>query len=165
MCSPLPFADARFLSFPPSPPALTHVTHHYTQTRISLPFVLSEACIILLGSGSFYMQVCKYKRRKSSRLQALGIPPEQWPCVDVLVPCFKEPLAVIEKTLRAALAIDWPANKLTVLLLDDGGSQGNCPHSSFLALLLSLSPPLFPSPISSTHPLRHNPNTQRPSTW
>lgn len=108
------------------------------------------------------MQVCKYKRRKSSRLQASGIPPEQWPRVDVLVPCFKEPLAVMEKTLRAALAIEWPANKLTVLLLDDGGSQGNCPNSFPLSLLLFLSPlpNFFNSPTSP-----QSKHTQTPGTW
>lgn len=111
------------------------------------------------------MQVCKYKRRKSARLQTSGIPPEQWPRVDVLVPCFKEPLAVIEMTLRATLAIDWPANKLTVLLLDDGGSQGNCFHPYFLSLLLfpfPLSLPL-PSLLHSSH--HHNPKIQGPGTW
>lgn len=34
------------------------------------------------------------------------------------------PAQVIEHTIRAALEIDWPADKLTVLLLDDGGSPG-----------------------------------------
>jgi cellulose synthase/poly-beta-1,6-N-acetylglucosamine synthase-like glycosyltransferase len=50
----------------------------------------------VLGSGSFYMQVCKYKRRKSARLQTWGIPPEQWPRVDVLIPCFNEPVADVK---------------------------------------------------------------------
>lgn len=31
---------------------------------------------------------------------------------------------VIERTIRAALEVDWPADKLTVLLLDDGGAPG-----------------------------------------
>lgn len=133
--------------------------------------MLSEACLILLGSGSFYMQICKYKRRQAARLQDSGIPPEQWPRVDVMVPCFKEPLAVIEKTLRAALAIDWPANKLTVLLLDDGGSQGNCP--SFMSpfpslsccpssLLPQASPPVTNTTIIHTHQIKP---TQRLDTW
>ena len=107
-------------------PSLTS-THSLTPpptlTLPSLPFVISEGCLILLGSVSFYAQVCKYKKRQRARLKALGITPERWPRVDVMVPCFKEPLEVIERTLRAAMAIDWPPNKLTVLLLDDGGSR------------------------------------------
>lgn len=41
---------------------------------------------------------------------------------------------VIEHTIRAALEIDWPADKLTVLLLDDGGSPGA--FFAFLSLCL-----------------------------
>lgn len=40
------------------------------------------------------------------------------------IPPFFEHQQIIERTVRAALAIDWPADKLTVLLLDDGGSPG-----------------------------------------
>lgn len=44
------------------------------------------------------------------------------PTVDVMIPCYHEPLEVIRRTVMAALQIDWPPEKLTVLLLDDGGS-------------------------------------------
>lgn len=43
-----------------------------------------------------------------------------WPSIDVLVPTYNEPLSVVRQTLFAALAIDWPAEKLNVYLLDDG---------------------------------------------
>lgn len=95
-----------------------------TSYWFSLPFVISEGCLILLGSTAFYFQICKYKRRQKAQLKDLKIAPERWPRVDVMIPCFREPVEVIEKTVRAALEIDWPAEKLTVLLLDDGGSQG-----------------------------------------
>ena len=57
-------------------------------------------------------------------MSALEMPPDELPTVDVMIPCFHEPTEVIERTLMAALAIDWPPDKLTVLLLDDGGSNG-----------------------------------------
>lgn len=44
----------------------------------------------------------------------------QWPSVDVFVPTYNEPLEVVRATLLAALQIDWPADKLSVYLLDDG---------------------------------------------
>ena len=47
--------------------------------------------------------------------------PEAWPVVDVLIPTFHESLDVVRYTVLAALQMDWPAEKLNVVLLDDGG--------------------------------------------
>ena len=46
--------------------------------------------------------------------------PENWPTVDVLIPTYNEPLHVVQGTVLAARAIDYPAGKMRVLLLDDG---------------------------------------------
>ncbi|WP_250537189.1 UDP-forming cellulose synthase catalytic subunit [Caballeronia sp. AZ10_KS36] len=46
--------------------------------------------------------------------------PADWPSVDVYIPTYNEPLAVVKPTLFAAQGIDWPADKLRVYLLDDG---------------------------------------------
>lgn len=43
-----------------------------------------------------------------------------WPSVDVYVPTYNEPLHVVKTTVLAALAIDWPRDKLKVYILDDG---------------------------------------------
>ncbi|GAB4090657.1 glycosyltransferase family protein [Hydrogenophaga soli] len=43
-----------------------------------------------------------------------------WPTVDVLIPTYNEPLKVVRSTVYAALAMDWPKDKLRVLILDDG---------------------------------------------
>ncbi|KAA9000697.1 UDP-forming cellulose synthase catalytic subunit [Affinibrenneria salicis] len=45
---------------------------------------------------------------------------DAWPTVDLLIPTYNEPLNVVETTLYAALGIDWPRDKLTIYLLDDG---------------------------------------------
>ena len=45
------------------------------------------------------------------------------PAVDVLVPSYNEDPEMLEITLRAALMIDYPAEKLKVYLLDDGGTD------------------------------------------
>jgi len=46
--------------------------------------------------------------------------PADWPTVDVLVPTYNEPLHVVRATVIAAKAMDYPAEKIRVLLLDDG---------------------------------------------
>ncbi len=46
-----------------------------------------------------------------------------WPSVDVLIPTFNEPLPIVIPTILAALALDWPAGRLRVHVLDDGGRE------------------------------------------
>ena len=45
---------------------------------------------------------------------------DKWPTVDVYIPTYNEPITVVGPTVLAALAIDWPHDKLRVYLLDDG---------------------------------------------
>ncbi|ROT45381.1 cellulose synthase catalytic subunit (UDP-forming) [Pusillimonas sp. NJUB218] len=45
---------------------------------------------------------------------------DAWPSVDVFIPTYNEPIGVVRQTVYAALAMDWPAEKLNVYLLDDG---------------------------------------------
>jgi len=54
--------------------------------------------------------------------QPVPMPQEtaSWPTVDLLVPTYNEALSVVKPTLYAALGIDWPKEKLTIYLLDDG---------------------------------------------
>lgn len=43
-----------------------------------------------------------------------------WPTVDLFVPTYNESLKVVRPTILAALAIDWPRDKLKIYILDDG---------------------------------------------
>ena len=43
-----------------------------------------------------------------------------WPAVDLLIPTYNEPMSVVKYTALAAMNIDWPADKLSVYILDDG---------------------------------------------
>ena len=45
------------------------------------------------------------------------------PTVDVFIPTYNEEAGLLANTMAAARAIDYPAEKLTVWLLDDGGSE------------------------------------------
>ena len=45
---------------------------------------------------------------------------QRWPTVDVFIPTYNEPLSVLAPTVLAAKSLDWPADKLRILILDDG---------------------------------------------
>lgn len=54
----------------------------------------------------------------------------EYPYVSIFVPTYNEPDDMIETTLLAALAIDYPHNKYEVCLLDDGGTDQKCNDSN-----------------------------------
>ncbi len=51
---------------------------------------------------------------------------DEWPTVDVLIPTYNEEKEILEITLLAALAIDYPKDKLNVYICDDGGTDQRC---------------------------------------
>ncbi|MEL6750993.1 MAG: UDP-forming cellulose synthase catalytic subunit [Pseudomonadota bacterium] len=52
--------------------------------------------------------------------------PESWPTVDVFVPSYNEDTDLVANTLAAALNMDYPRERFTVYLLDDGGTDAKC---------------------------------------
>lgn len=48
------------------------------------------------------------------------------PTVDVFIPTYNEDTYILATTIAAAKAMDYPAGKVTVWLLDDGGSDQKC---------------------------------------
>lgn len=69
--------------------------------------------ILLLG----YVQTAWPLKRTPATLPADSA---TWPSVDVFIPTYNEPLKVVKATVYAAMAMDWPKEKLKVHLLDDG---------------------------------------------
>lgn len=43
-----------------------------------------------------------------------------WPTLDIYIPTYNEALVVVKPTIFAAMALDWPADKIRVYVLDDG---------------------------------------------
>ncbi len=50
------------------------------------------------------------------------------PIVDVLTPSYDEDVSILATTLAAAKSMDYPADRLNVYLLDDGGTDQKCAH-------------------------------------
>jgi cellulose synthase (UDP-forming) len=53
-----------------------------------------------------------------ARLRAL--PPADLPDIDVFITTYNEDIEVLERTIISATAIDWPAERLKIWVLDDG---------------------------------------------
>ena len=69
--------------------------------------------VLMLG----YFQTAWPLKRKPMPLPASR---DQWPTVDVFIPTYNEPLSVVKPTIYAALALDYPADKIAIHVLDDG---------------------------------------------
>jgi cellulose synthase (UDP-forming) len=54
------------------------------------------------------------------------LPPEDLPTVDVYIPTYNEDPELLAMTVIAAVDMDYPGDKLTVWLLDDGGTDQKC---------------------------------------
>ncbi|WP_235837847.1 UDP-forming cellulose synthase catalytic subunit [Chitinasiproducens palmae] len=71
------------------------------------------ALVLLLG----YFQTAWPLQRKPAPLPR---DPADWPTVDVFIPSYNEPLSVVKPTVFAAMALDYPIDKLRIHVLDDG---------------------------------------------
>lgn len=69
--------------------------------------------VLLLG---FFQSLWPLHRKPISMPADLRL----WPTIDLLVPTYNEPLSVVKPTIYAAIGLDWPKEKLTIYLLDDG---------------------------------------------
>src|SRR5215472_10311147 len=91
---------------------------HFRQwdTIIVLALILAEFyAFVTLFLG--YFQTLRPLRRRPLTLPQNS---RQWPSVDVFIPTYNESLSVVRATVIAALAMDYPASKLRVFILDDG---------------------------------------------
>jgi len=55
-----------------------------------------------------------------------AVAPDDLPTVDVYIPTYNEDPELLAMTVIAALDLDYPKDKLTVWLLDDGGTEQKC---------------------------------------
>lgn len=89
---------------------------------------LSMVCGLLLFSAEIYHLVNTllgfFINSNPLKREPLPMPMERrkWPTVDVFIPTYNEPPAVLHATVVAATQMDYPSEKLNVYILDDGGT-------------------------------------------
>ena len=80
--------------------------------------------IALISEGFlWFMLLTSYAQNlwpAGRKVAALPQDMSEWPTVDVYIPTYNEPLSIVEPTVLAALAMDYPADRFNVYVLDDG---------------------------------------------
>ncbi|WP_414515869.1 glycosyltransferase [Nostoc sp. PCC 9305] len=101
------------------------ITHsiNFDALWISIPLLMAEI-YSYFGGVMFVIGLWRPLVRQIKSLDQMTppIPRADWPTVDVFVTCYNEPPEIVEKTAKAALAMDYPPIKLRVYVLDDGNS-------------------------------------------
>ena len=83
---------------------------------------LAEAYALVMNLLGIFVNIQPLRRQPAP----LPTDPDLLPTVDVLIPSYNEPAEMLEITLVAALQIRYPRHKITVYLLDDGGTTEKC---------------------------------------
>lgn len=88
----------------------------FWQGFFMIGLVLAEAYAVLALLLGYFQTLWPLERRPVP----LPDDPDIWPTVDVYIPTYNEDLEIVRATVLAALAMDWPPDKLRVWVLDDG---------------------------------------------
>ena len=83
--------------------------------------LLAELYCVLILAISLTISAEPLNRRPLER-----DPDDQLPTVDVFIPSYNEDESILATTMAAAMSMDYPRDKLTVWLLDDGGTDQKC---------------------------------------
>ncbi|MCC2596004.1 UDP-forming cellulose synthase catalytic subunit [Pusillimonas sp. MFBS29] len=78
--------------------------------------LLAEIYALTVLLASYFQSAWPLQRQPIMMPQDLA----SWPTIDIYIPTYNESLSVVRQTVFAALAQDWPAEKLNVYVLDDG---------------------------------------------
>src|SRR5919202_5132535 len=111
---------------------VTTLRYLYYRTSYTLNFddwINGTFCVLLFTAELYaictlvlaYFQTLKIKDRKPVDLSLY--PQDQWPKVDIYIPTYNEDVEIVRKTTLCALAIDYPADKKRVYVLDDGRAE------------------------------------------
>jgi cellulose synthase/poly-beta-1,6-N-acetylglucosamine synthase-like glycosyltransferase len=83
-------------------------------------FIVYSILFVLLYNQVFLLLTFLEKRKSASRIKTL---PAFLPTVTVIVPCFNEE-ATIQRTVQSILALDYPMEKISIFLINDGSTDG-----------------------------------------
>lgn len=82
----------------------------------ALGLLLAELYVWLILALGYFQSAWPLKRTPKS----LPEDSTSWPCIDIFVPTYNEPLSVVKPTIYAAMGMDWPEDKINIYILDDG---------------------------------------------
>lgn len=86
-------------------------------------FVLCESVVIVWGGMNLSFLIWGLHLQKNRSPQVISIrdiPRAEWPRVIILIPTYNEEKDVLESTLTAVLRLDYPKEKIGIILGDDG---------------------------------------------
>jgi cellulose synthase/poly-beta-1,6-N-acetylglucosamine synthase-like glycosyltransferase len=90
---------------------------HYVAVISAMPIVIMVAYQLFLAIGAFF------HRRRSVREMGRVLPElDQYPPITILVPAHNEEV-VIERTVRTLLALRYPENRLTLMVINDASTD------------------------------------------
>ena len=92
-----------------------------TGFSIGLALLIAELYCLLILVISLVINADPLKRKPLEQ-----DPDDKLPTVDVFIPSYNEDEYILATTIAAARSMDYPAHKLTVWLLDDGGTDQKC---------------------------------------
>jgi len=102
----------------------------YIWWRATSTLAFDQPLELLLGGGLFLAELFAWLIHVLGLMQTvwpLRRPPvsmsgddKDLPTVDIFIPTYNEDLSIVQSTVFAAMAIDYPADKLRVYILDDG---------------------------------------------
>ena len=113
------------------------ITHslNFEALWLSIPLLLAEI-YSYLGGVMFLIGLWQPVVRKIRSFNCLipKFPEAEYPTIDIFITCYNEPAEMVAETAKAALAIDYPVDKLKVYILDDGNSSAMRKMSEILCL-------------------------------
>jgi cellulose synthase (UDP-forming) len=112
--------------------SVTTLRYLYYRTSYTLNFdtwINGIACVLLYAAELYailtlflaYFQTLKIKDREPVDLSLF--PEDQWFKVDIYLPTYNEDVEIVRNTALGALALDYPADKKRVYILDDGRAE------------------------------------------
>jgi cellulose synthase (UDP-forming) len=96
---------------------VTSSGHLHQWDTVFVLLLLSAELYAFTTLGLGYFQTLRPLRRP---IVPMTGSPQHWPTVDVYIPTYNESLSVVRATVIGGLALDYPADKLKVFVLDDG---------------------------------------------
>ena len=98
----------------------------YSSPSIELLFL----CTVTVVWGMIFYQLFfaflgfRFRRQAMAEKEFLDTQPDpEWPGVSIMVPAHNEEL-VIEKTVRTLLALDYPRDRMEIIVVNDGSTDG-----------------------------------------